>query len=92
MSDVTDIGFERRRRDAQENGNDVWTVRDALQDMIESIDTGELDPDKLVLITRTTYEDGSFDESFALVGLRYSDAIGMLEYRKHRWLQQMTGE
>ncbi len=38
---TTDLGAQRRKRDADEHGNSRWTVRDMLVDALEEIDSGE---------------------------------------------------
>lgn len=91
MTETVDLSRVRRTRDAQENGNAAWTVRDALMDMVDDIDQGIIAPDKVIIVARTD-EETSFDEHWTLAGMKFSEAISVLEYRKYRMLAEMAGD
>lgn len=87
-----DLARVRRRREAEKQGNDSWTVRDALLDMVDDIDQGRIKPNKVVIVARTDEGETSFDEHWTLAGLKFSEAVSVLEYRKHRILMEMAGD
>lgn len=91
---MTDLSYERRKRRA-EGDNAEWTVRDMLVYAIEQIDAGELDAEEAILVYRKVHKDvkpQEFSAGFIMANLYGSEAISMLEYRKHKLLHEMGGE
>lgn len=65
MSDVVDLGFEKRVREADAAADCTkWTPRDVLVDMVAQIDRGEVSPD-CIFVTWTETNGSSADVRFS---------------------------
>ena len=65
-----------------------WQPRDALIQLLREIDAGELDPDLLVMIWRTTSGE-STNCLYSVSGpkARFYDVVGLIERAKHFIMQ-----
>lgn len=67
------------------NGNAAnWTPREALISVLRKIDSGELDPTALMVISMTRESDGHTSTYYTSAGPDLPTSIGMLEIAKMR--------
>lgn len=78
MKKPTSIGVERVKRDSKAK----WTPRDALTFVLDAMDTGEIDPDAIMIVWRTKLPDNTTDVNAAMCCDSFEEQLGILEHAK----------
>lgn len=71
------------KADKSQNAAD-WTPRDALIDLLRSIDSGEVKPDALVIGWRDKLPSGATQTRYSIASPDYHTAMGVIEAVKFR--------
>lgn len=88
-----DDGYEFRKKlaDVKQDAS-KWTARDALQDLIDDIDSGKMLPDKLVIHYVEKLENGGYKHHWSVAGANIWEHLGLLDLAKDRMLRYWYGD
>ena len=76
------------RSDRSRNAAD-WCPRDALIECLRSIDSGDINPDAIIIVRREKVEPGSTITVYSAAAPDIHTSIGMLEYTIHKLMRDV---
>ena len=83
---IGEIRFDRSQNAAH------WTPRDALIAMLRLIDSGEIDPDALVVVWRQHKGNGKTDSGYYAAAPDVHASLGLLTWAQHRIMKDVADD